>query len=169
MNLSAQYRSAICLALLMLWIAPLSLANDLGDRQIDDQRFTGGQPTVEELHALQQAGVRHIINLRTDAELDAVYLAQVAQRDALTHHRLPIAGADGVTFDNAQRLDALLKEVGDDGVLVHCASGNRVGALMALRAGLAGEDVEAALATGRQWGLTSLAPVVQRRLESLAD
>src|SRR5690606_38327465 len=49
--------------------------------------------------------------------------------------------------------------------LVHCASGNRVGALAALRAAwLQGADEEAAIAEGRRWGLRSLETEVRSSL-----
>ena len=54
----------------------------------------------------------------------------------------------------------------DDGeVLLHCASGNRVGALLALAAvQVDGASPEAALTLGRAAGLKSLEPVVMERL-----
>ena len=48
--------------------------------------------------------------------------------------------------------------------LVHCASGNRVGALIALQHGLESGDVDAAIAEGKRWGLTRLEPVVRNAL-----
>jgi hypothetical protein len=49
--------------------------------------------------------------------------------------------------------------------LVHCASSNRVGAMIALRAALVdGASADAALAEGRRWGLKSLEPQVRERL-----
>jgi len=41
-------------------------------------------------------------------------------------------------------------------VLIHCGSGNRVGALLALRESLAGADDEAAIEYGKEGGLTGL-------------
>jgi len=54
-------------------------------------------------------------------------------------------------------------------VLVHCGSGNRVGALLALRASLDGADDEKALALGREGGLSSLEGVVRERLDENSD
>ena len=48
---------------------------------------------------------------------------------------------------------------------MHCASGNRVGALMALRASQNGASAEEAMAAGKAAGLTRLEPVVAKRLE----
>ena len=77
---------------------------------------------------------------------------------------LPIAGVDDITPANAAALHALLKER-DGEVLLHCASGNRVGALLALAAvQVDGASPEAALTLGRAAGLKSLEPVVMERL-----
>ena len=76
---------------------------------------------------------------------------------------LPIESKDAISFENARKLDALLEEYPGP-VLVHCGSGNRVGALLALRASLDGADDESALATGLDGGLTGLEEVVKERL-----
>ena len=75
-----------------------------------------------------------------------------------------IVGSDAINFDNARALDALLAER-DGPVLVHCGSGNRVGALLALRKSLEGADDDAALEYGRSAGLGRLEPVVKERLK----
>jgi hypothetical protein len=50
-------------------------------------------------------------------------------------------------------------------VLLHCASANRAGALLALRAKSNGADSAAALELGVASGLTSLKPTVETRLK----
>ncbi|MGB5737928.1 MAG: hypothetical protein WBM54_01160, partial [Woeseia sp.] len=74
-----------------------------------------------------------------------------------------IAGPDDVTFENAAKLDALLAEFAGP-VLLHCGSGNRVGALFALRAKAAGASDDEAIAVGRAAGLTQLEETVRRTL-----
>ena len=76
---------------------------------------------------------------------------------------LPIAGKGDITAANADALGALLEQHGD-GVLLHCASGNRVGALLSLGAARAGTPAAEALEFGRKAGLTSLEPVVAAQL-----
>ena len=66
-------------------------------------------------------------------------------------------------MQNAANLDQILSDY-DGPVLVHCGSGNRVGALLALRQSLLGADDEDALAYGKSAGLTGLEPVVRARL-----
>jgi protein tyrosine phosphatase (PTP) superfamily phosphohydrolase (DUF442 family) len=75
----------------------------------------------------------------------------------------PIAREGEISFASARKLDELLQQYPGP-VLVHCASGNRVGALLALRASLNGADDEQALALGREGGLTRLEGLVRKRL-----
>ena len=91
--------------------------------------------------------------------------AAVVTRNGMAYYHVPVNGADGVTFENARMVDRILLENSDKTVLVHCASSNRVGALMALRAGwLDGMPVEKALEVGREHGMTSLEEKVKTML-----
>ncbi|MFC5577936.1 hypothetical protein ACFPOA_07935 [Lysobacter niabensis] len=65
-----------------------------------------------------------------------------------------------------QAFDAMLREAKRP-VLVHCASGNRVGAIVALRAAwMEGRSTEDAIAIGKTWGLKGLEGEVRRRIEA---
>jgi protein tyrosine phosphatase (PTP) superfamily phosphohydrolase (DUF442 family) len=81
----------------------------------------------------------------------------------MSYVSLPVEGSDGVSYANAAALDKLLAGV-EGPVLIHCASGNRAGALLALRDKLGGADSESALALGVASGLTGLKPTVEQKL-----
>lgn len=125
---------------------------------------TGGQPDSQELADLARQGVHTIIDLRGAEEARGLDERAEAERLGLRYVALPIAGKQDLTAANAAALHALLTQH-QDGVLLHCASGNRVGALLALAAfqqqGLA---PEAALQLGREAGLKSLEPFVVEQL-----
>jgi uncharacterized protein (TIGR01244 family) len=123
----------------------------------------GGQPTAQDLARLRAQGVHTVIDLRGPGEDHGFDEAAEAARLGMQYVALPIAGKDDITPANADALAALLERYGD-GVLLHCASGNRVGALLALGAARAGMPGSEALALGRQVGLTSLEPVVAEQL-----
>lgn len=127
--------------------------------------LTGGQPDARDLAQLYMQGVRTIIDLRAGDEDRGFDEAAEVARLGMTYMTLPIAGKDAITPENAEALQALLREHGG-GTLVHCASGNRVGALLALGAARAGASREEALALGRRAGLKSLEPVVAAQLET---
>ena len=155
------YRHVLILFSLLLGIAP-ALAGDFA--QPRPGLRTGGQPSREQLDALAAQGVRTVIDLRADGE-DRGYdeAAELKQRH-LRYLRLPIAGAQDLTPANAAALKRLLADSGD-GVLLHCASGNRVGALLALMAAQEERLPPAqALELGREAGLKSLVPAVREKL-----
>lgn len=129
------------------------------------QFVSSGQPDAEVLSIAKDAGFTTIVDLRMDSEdrgMDEV--AEVAAL-GMQYVSLPIAGADGISFENAAELDKILA-ASDGPVLVHCGSGNRVGALFALREKLAGATDEEALSAGKVAGLTRLEGVVKERLQN---
>lgn len=144
-------------------------------RQVSDTLTTGGQPTKEDLRRLREAGYTTVINLRRAGETtkkddpaEAAHYnfdeAGLSASLGLNYYHMPISSKDGLTAENAKLLDDLLTAAPGP-VLLHCGSGNRAGALMALRAfhvqGMAAED---ALAVGKAAGLTSLEAKVRAEL-----
>jgi len=130
--------------------------------------YASAQPTPEQLQQLADAGVRHIINLRPESEQDWDEKS-AAEAAGIAYHAIPVAGRADLTLANAEALDNLLASLQGQGVLVHCASSNRVGGLRAITAlEKNGSSLEQALAEGRQWGLTGMEPTVREVLEELA-
>jgi uncharacterized protein (TIGR01244 family) len=123
-----------------------------------DARFhVSAQPTAEALVKLPSAGVRTIINLRPASEVPDLDERSIVEKAGMSYRALPIAGAAGLTWENVVAFDRLIAEASEGKVLMHCASGNRVGAMMALRARwLKGTSAEEALVIGRKAGLKGL-------------
>lgn len=141
---------------------------ELGTVSSVDGITSAGQPDEAALEVFADAGYATVIDLRGAGEDRGFDEAAVVEDLGLHYVTLPIAGKDAISFDNARKLDGLLKEYPGP-VLVHCGSGNRVGALLALRASLDGADDEKALALGREGGLSSLEGVVRERLDENSD
>jgi protein tyrosine phosphatase (PTP) superfamily phosphohydrolase (DUF442 family) len=78
---------------------------------------------------------------------------------------MPIASADDINFSNAAKLDQLIKSY-EGPVLVHCASSNRVGALLALADYESNGNKDMALAKGKAAGMTGLEGRVKEVLDS---
>ena len=126
--------------------------------------LTGGQPTVEQLGEVKAAGYRTIINLRGVGEAGTDVEPELVRSLGLVYHHLPIHGAQGVNFDSAAQFAEIL-EAAEGPVVVHCASGNRVGALFALKAyKVDGKSADDALSEGVQTGLTGLEGHVRQLL-----
>ncbi len=135
-----------------------------------DQVLVGGQPTREQLAEVAAAGYGTVINLRAPGELTEWDEEAVVASLGMGYVSIPVAGQPDLTEETARRLAEHLEEVGDRPVLVHCASGNRVGAIFALKAFfLDGESKEASMVIGKRSGLSSLEPMVEGILSAKGD
>lgn len=133
-------------------------------RSVADGVISTGQPTVDQLRRAAGTGVKTIVNLCAPGECGWDEAAVV--RDlGMNYLAIPVPDASALTPANARKLHAVLEDAAHRPVIVHCASGNRVGALFALRAfHEQGCDVEGALEQGRLAGLTRLEPYVRDSL-----
>lgn len=137
-------------------------------RRLSDAVWTAGQPDAEQLHAARQAGLKTVISLCPSGECGWDE-KRVAESLGLRYAALPVGAACDLTEDASRKLNDLLEDCGKP-VLVHCGSGNRVGALFALRAfHVHGQAPEDALAHGRAAGLTGLEQVVRNLIVSTGD
>jgi len=124
-----------------------------------------GQPNLQTLDEIRAAGYGVVIDLRLPDEDRGLDDERGAVEDrGMSYFSLPVDGGAGVTYENASKLNEILAQ-SDKPVFVHCGSGNRAGALLALRAKLNGADNETAVEAGKQTGLTRLEDVVRQRLE----
>ena len=131
------------------------------------KRIASGRLQASDIPALQAAGVRDVIDLSIDSETPNFDEAAAMQHAGIAYHNLPIHGASDLSDANVVQFNRLLADAGDSLTLVHCASSNRVGAMIALRAAIIErQSTEAAVAEGRRWGLKSLEPAVRERLEA---
>jgi uncharacterized protein (TIGR01244 family) len=128
-----------------------------------NELVSSGQPTPTELAERADAGFKTVIDLRTEDEPRGFDEPAVVESLGMRYESLPIGGADDLSDANAKALKSLIAE-SDGPVLVHCGSGNRVGALLSLVARSDGLTIEESITYGRKFGLTSLEPVVRERL-----
>lgn len=124
---------------------------------------TSGQPKQADLQRVADAGYVAVIDLRAPNEDRGFDEKSTVEGLGMNYISLPISGAGGITYENASLLDEKLKEI-DGPVLLHCASSNRVGALLSLREHMHGASADDALALGDQAGLSSLKETVEARL-----
>ena len=141
--------------------ATLEVAGVHNARMPIEGLLTSGQVTEAQYDALTEGGYRHFISLRPESEKGAGWEEAYAQPG--TFNRIPITGAGDLTRENVEALDKLLDEAGGDPAVLYCASSNRVGALLALRAyWMYGVPAEEAAELGRAAGMTRMeAPVLE--------
>ncbi|MBK1831995.1 protein tyrosine phosphatase family protein [Verrucomicrobiaceae bacterium R5-34] len=129
--------------------------------------YASGQPTQEQLKELADSGVKHVVNLRPASETDWNEEEHVRSL-GMSYLSIPVSGAAGLTKENAKRLDGAISATGKDPAIIHCSSGNRVGGLIAIReATIKGKTKDEAIAEGKRWGLTRMAPAVKAKLTEM--
>ena len=157
------YRTAAATEIPARTAAPLTAGVSMNTfRQIEHDVFSGGQPTPEDLSRLADTGVRTVINLRAPNEPIGFDEAAEITRLGMRYRVVPIADGSNLTPDKVDEFARAVEDARGHGpVLIHCGSGNRVGAAIALRDGWTlGRTMASALAAGRAAGLTQLEPTV---------
>jgi uncharacterized protein (TIGR01244 family) len=113
-----------------------------------------GQPTPAALAELKAMGFGAVVNLRTAKEVDLAAERGVVEGQGLQYVSVPIS-PDSFRVEDALAVQAVLDDPWTGPVLLHCASANRVGAVIAVLQARKGKPLEEALAEGRAAGLSS--------------
>lgn len=130
----------------------------------DANTIVCGALNEEKVAALAKAGVELVINLQSEDELSFNESAAV-ERAGMSYEHLPINGAEELKQLKILAFDNILRQYHGKKMAMHCGSGNRVGAAIALRAGwLRGRKMDTAMERGRSHGLTKLEQEVHNRL-----
>lgn len=115
------------------------------------------------LQAVSAAGFSTVVDMRAADEDRGFDEQKEIERLGMSYLLLPIGSADDISLENAAVPDQILAQ-NHNPVLIHCASGNRFGALFALREKLHGASNDDAVAVGKAVGMTRLEKVVRERL-----
>ncbi|MDY0065177.1 MAG: tyrosine-protein phosphatase [Steroidobacteraceae bacterium] len=158
-------------AMALLAAAAAAMAADLGQleslpnaRFPEENRIVSGALAPQDVRRLADAGVRHVVDLQPSQE-HTFDEEQLLHAKGVQYHPIPISGAAALTRENAAKLDAVLEKIGPEPALLHCSSGNRVGALIAVRAAwIQGASPDQAIEEGERWGLKALKPAVRALL-----
>ena len=146
----------------------VDIANVIAAGKVEsvDGITSSGQPDEKALKVFADSGYRAVVDMRgpdEDRGMDNFESAVAAT--GMQYVEFPVVGSDQVSFETAAKLDQVLRGI-EGPVLVHCASGNRVGALLALRHSLNGASDEESIQYGKDAGMTRLEPRVQEVLKS---
>jgi len=169
--------SLLYVSLVLLFSNPPALADARASIHVDvaavvstgevapvDGITSAGQPDEAALRIFADSGYVAVIDMRGPEEDRGLDDEQgLIEALGMDYVAFPIAGKEAISVETANKLDLLL-ETFDGPVLVHCGSGNRVGALLALRHSAKGASDEEAIAYGKDAGLTRLEDVVRERL-----
>ena len=149
----------------LLFLCPCLLACSLGPERIaarpeatstlqhlieHDRIAVAAQPTAEDLRVLAGRGSPHIVNLRTEAEMDdrnsvPFDEAELAAELGMSYQLLPVGGDSPYRPEVADGVRLALEDP-QAKVLLHCASGGRASqAYAAYAVQFLGMDVDAAV------------------------
>ncbi len=125
-------------------------------QQPEASLWTGGQPTIQDIPELLRLGIRTVIDLRAAEEPRPFPPAPTWAANGITYVALPVRGVPDLNAAKAKELEDAVAHA-ERGVLVHCASANRVGALFACgQLWLHERSVEEAILYGRARGLKQM-------------
>jgi uncharacterized protein (TIGR01244 family) len=132
-----------------------------------DSVLTGGQPTFDQIKQAAETGFKAVVNLRTDKELpDPAQELTWVEGAGMKYFHIPISVPEGFTPQKAKVFADVLSKPENYPLIIHCKSGNRVGAMFALKAFHIDEmEMEEALLIGERAGLIKLAPTIRKILE----
>ncbi len=130
--------------------------------------LVGGQPSLDQLKAMEEAGYRTVITLRTDMEQGDEGEEATVKRLGMKFVSIPVAGPAGLTEDNARRLAKALEVQDALPAVVHCKSGERVSALLGLKAFVVDRvGAAAAIDLAKSLGLTKLEAALRQRIAEI--
>jgi len=133
-----------------------------------DSVLTGGQPTFDQIIQAAETGFKAVVNLRTDKELpDPAQELTWVEGAGMKYFHIPISVPEGLTPQKTKVFADVLSKQENYPLIIHCKSGERVGAMFTLKAFHIDEmEIEEALLIGGRAGLIKLAPTVKKILES---
>ncbi len=118
--------------------------------------YSAGQPSESDWRRIAARGVTTVVNLRPVDEMQGRDEASEVRAAGMRYIEIPVADGAAITPDNARKLGEAISSAAGAPVLVHCASANRAGGLLALMAATQeGMADDAALEFGRQAGMKS--------------
>ena len=128
-----------------------------------EQFIVGGQPSEADLTVLAKNGFKTVINLRGNGEFTDFDEKAKVEALGMIYISIPMAGAAGVNKKNLALFSTAIANQAQ--AFVHCASGNRVGAMFALDAHFNHHaSIAEAIIIGKKSGLTSLESKVRKIL-----
>lgn len=130
--------------------------------------FLASQPAADDFRAAQAGGVRTVIDLRKPGEVTELDEPALARELGLAYRNFPFKSPEELTDEVLDGVRAVLVDPAARPILMHCSSGNRVGAVwLAHRVLDGGLAWDAALAEAREVGLTSQA--LEQRARAYVD
>jgi uncharacterized protein (TIGR01244 family) len=124
-------------------------------RRLSPSLAVAGSPSRDALESLKAAGFKTAIDLRNPTE-GVASAREAVEAQGLKFVSVPVSPGT-FSLDDVKKVEAVLKDQGAAPVFLFCASGNRVGAALAVIEYRRGRSKDEAIAEGKKAGLSSSA------------
>ena len=129
-----------------------------------DNLYLSGQPSANSWEAIKDLGIKKIINLRDESEMDFSGEISTIEKLGMEYIQLPITKGGALLADNCKKLSDIIEADGNGPHFIHCGTANRVGGwLMTYLSGYKGVDFEEAIDIATENGLTNVGFIDQAR------
>lgn len=130
--------------------------------KLNDQVWTGGQPWLEHLPKLKDAGIKVIINLRPHGEYQGEREEAKVKELGMSYFNIPVDFRAPDELDADDFLKLTDEQLKNGPVFIHCAVATRVGAFWMIRRVLRdGWEFDKALEEANRIGLRSQSRLVE--------
>jgi protein tyrosine phosphatase (PTP) superfamily phosphohydrolase (DUF442 family) len=130
--------------------------------KLTDQVWTGGQPWMEHLPKLKDAGIKVILNLRPHAEWNGNREEAKVKELGMSYFNIPVAYNAPDELDADDFLKLTDEQLKNGPVFIHCAIGPRVGAFWMIRRVLRdGWEADKALEEANRIGLRNQTQLIE--------
>ena len=130
--------------------------------KLTDQVWTGGQPWLEHLPKLKDAGIKVIINLRPHAEYQGEREEAKVKELGMGYFNIPVDFRAPDELDADDFLKLTDEQLKNGPVFIHCAVGTRVGAFWMIRRVLRDSwEFDKALEEANRIGLNNNARMIE--------
>ena len=137
--------------------------------KLSDQVWTGGQPWIEHLSKLKDAGINVIINLRPHAEYEGAREDAKVKELGMSYFNIPVDPRTPDELDADDFLKLTDEQLKYGPTFIHCAVGARVGALWMIRRVMRdGWEFDKALEEANRIGLRNQARLIDFAKEYIA-
>jgi uncharacterized protein (TIGR01244 family) len=144
-------------------IAPVTVGQTPNSSTYANRVYFAGQIAKADVDEYAKLGVKKVINLRTSAEMEKLGFdeATAVKAAGMEYLSVPMPPGELPSETELKKIYSALGISGEQKVLLHCGSSNRVGMIWALyRGSEQGLGVEDAIAEGKQAGMK--APALEK-------
>ena len=130
--------------------------------KLNEQVWTGGQPTIEHLAKLKEGGVKVVISLRPPNEYNDAREKAKLKELGLNYFNIPVVFNEPDELDADDFLKLTDEQLKNGPVFIHCAAAIRVGAFWLIRRVLRdGWEYDKALEEANKIGLRNRAQLIE--------